>query len=57
MRFPESAMSLIVPSGQCQAHLPWRQEGILAQAIEVVDATGLIASRYAPERYRDYTPE
>ena len=57
MRFPESATSLIAPSGQCQAYLPYGQEGILVQAIEVEEATGLIASRYAPERYREFTPE
>jgi hypothetical protein len=28
-RFQESATSLIAPSGQCQAYLPYGQEGVL----------------------------
>jgi predicted amidohydrolase len=51
LRFQESATSLIAPSGQCQAYLPYGQEGVLVQAINLDDATGLIAVRYAPERY------
>jgi predicted amidohydrolase len=53
LRFPESATSLIAPSGRCQAYLPYGQEGVLVQAIEVGEATGLLATRYAPERYRE----
>jgi len=44
---------LIDPSGQCQAYLPYGQEGLLVQAIDVDKATGLVASRHAPDRYRD----
>jgi predicted amidohydrolase len=51
--FQESATSLIAPSGECQAYLPYGQEGVLVQAIDVEKATGLLAARYAPERYRD----
>ncbi len=51
MRFQESATSLIAPSGQCQAFLPYGQEGVLVQEIEVEQATGLLAQRYAPARY------
>ncbi len=51
-RYQESATSLIAPSGECVAHLPYGQEGVLVQAINVEEATGLLASRYAPERYR-----
>jgi predicted amidohydrolase len=51
MRFQESATSLISPSGNCQAYLPYGQEGVLVQAIKVEEATGLLANRYAPERY------
>ena len=54
LRFPESATSLITPSGQCQAHLPYGQEGVLVQAINAKEATGLIARRYAPERYQEF---
>ena len=51
LRYQESATSLITPSGQCQAHLPYGQEGLLVVAIDLEEATGLLASRYAPERY------
>jgi N-carbamoylputrescine amidase len=53
MRFQESATSLIAPSGQCQAYLPYGQEGVLVQTLEVGEATGLLATRYAPERYQE----
>jgi predicted amidohydrolase len=51
--FQESATSLIAPSGQCQAYLPYGQEGVLVQEIDVEKATGLLAARYAPERYQE----
>ena len=57
LRFQESATSLIAPSGRCQAYLPYGQEGVLVQAINVEDATGLPATRYAPERYQEFTLE
>jgi predicted amidohydrolase len=57
MRFQESATSLIAPSGQCQAYLPYGQEGVLVQPINVEEATGLLATRYAPERYQESTVE
>jgi len=57
VRFQESATSLIAPSGQCQAYLPYGQEGVLVQAIKVEEATGLLATRYAPERYRELAVE
>jgi predicted amidohydrolase len=56
LRFQESATSLIAPSGHCQAYLPYGQEGVLVQEIKVEEATGLLASRYAPERYRESIP-
>jgi predicted amidohydrolase len=52
-RYQESATSLIGPSGECLAHLPYGQEGVLVQAIDREAATGLLASRYAPERYQE----
>ena len=55
MRFQESATSLISPTGQCQAYLPYGQEGVLVQDINIEKATGLLAARYAPERYQDPT--
>ena len=51
LRFQESATCLIDPSGRCQAQLPYGQEGVLVQPIRIEEASGLLASRYAPERY------
>jgi N-carbamoylputrescine amidase len=56
LAFQESATSLIDPSGNCQAHLPYGIEGVLVQRIDIARATGLLAARYAPERYRELTP-
>jgi predicted amidohydrolase len=53
MRYQESATSLIAPSGECQAYLPYGEEGVLVQEIRTEEATGLLAERYAPERYRE----
>jgi hypothetical protein len=53
LRFQESATSLIAPSGECQAFLPYGEEGVLIQDIALEEATGLLASRYAPERYAE----
>jgi predicted amidohydrolase len=55
LRFQESATSLIAPSGRCQAYLPYGKEGVLVQAINVEEATGLLAARYAPRRYQEIT--
>ena len=49
----ESATSLIAPSGRCQAWLPYGKEGVLVQTIDVSEATGLLAGRYAPDRYQE----
>lgn len=51
LRYQEAATSLIDPDGRCQAHLPYGKAGVLVQEIDVEKATGLIASRLAPERY------
>ena len=50
LRFQESATSLIAPSGECQAFLPYGEEGVLVQAINPDEATGLLAARFAPDR-------
>ncbi len=55
LRFQESATSLIAPSGECHAWLPYGQEGLLVQTIDINEATGLLAHRYAPERYKEIT--
>ena len=52
VRFPESATALIAPSGEVQAFLPYGEEGVLVAEIEPRLATGLLARRFAPERYR-----
>jgi predicted amidohydrolase len=57
LRFQESATSLIDPSGRCQACLPYGEEGVLVQSIDPAAATGVLAARYAPDRYQDTTPE
>jgi predicted amidohydrolase len=57
VRFQEAATSLIAPSGQCQAYLPYGEEGVLVQEINVEEATGLLAKRYAPERYQELRSE
>jgi predicted amidohydrolase len=54
LRFQESATSLISPSGECQAYLPYGQEGLLVQTINIEEATGLLAARYAPDRYQEF---
>jgi predicted amidohydrolase len=53
VRFQEAATTLITPSGECQAYLPYGQEGVLVQTIDVENATGLLAHRYAPDRYQE----
>ena len=57
LRFQESATTVIGPRGQCLAHLPYGQEGVLVHDINVEEATGLLAARYAPERYRESESE
>lgn len=52
-RFQESATSLIAPSGECVAHQPYGVEGVLAYDIDVEQSTGLLASRFAPQRYEE----
>jgi len=53
MRFQESATTLIDPSGRLQAYLPYGREGVLVQTIRLEEATGHLARRFAPERYRE----
>ena len=51
VRFQESATTLIAPDGRLQAYLPYGEEGLLVQDIDPKEATGLLARRFAPERY------
>lgn len=53
VRYQESATSLVDPSGRCQAHLPYGEDGVLVEAIDLDRATGLLAGRFAPERYEE----
>ena len=47
----ESATSVIGPDGSCLAHLPYGQQGLLIQQLELELADNRTADRYAPERY------
>lgn len=51
--YPEAATAIVAPDGECQAYLPYGDEGVLIAEIDLAAATGLIASRYAPSRYQD----
>jgi len=51
LRFQEAATSIIAPSGECVAHLPYGEAGVLVFDIDVAAATGLLAKRFAPARY------
>ena len=53
MRFQASATCLVDPSRRCRAFLPDGEGGVHVESTEVEAATGLLASRYAPERYRE----
>jgi predicted amidohydrolase len=56
LAYQESATTLIAPNGVYQAHLPYGQEGLLIQELDLTAATGLLAQRYAPERYAENSP-
>jgi predicted amidohydrolase len=51
LEFQESATTLVTPEGEPFAHLPYGEEGVLVAGIDLARATGLLAKRYAPERY------
>jgi predicted amidohydrolase len=53
VRFQESATSVINPAGELHAHLPYGESGVLVTEIDLAEATGLLARRYAPERYQE----
>lgn len=57
LHFQEAATSIIAPSGRCQAFLPYGEEGVLVETIQPEEATGLLATRYAPERYQEFKLE
>jgi predicted amidohydrolase len=45
-RFPESASSLISPSGECLAHGTYGEIGVFVTDIDIDKATGLLAKRF-----------
>jgi predicted amidohydrolase len=45
--------AVVRPDGTVVAWQPYNQEGLLVVDIETDEATGLLAKRYAPERYRE----
>ena len=53
LRYQESATSIIAPTGECAAFLPYGQEGVLVHRIDLEAATGILARRYAPDRYEE----
>ncbi len=55
-RFQDAATSLIGPDGSCRQHLPYGEGGLLVADIDPTAASGLYASRYAPERYGEAAP-
>jgi predicted amidohydrolase len=53
VRSQEAATSIIDPSGKCAAFLPYGEEGVLVSDVDVDAATGALANRFAPDRYRE----
>ena len=51
LRYPESATSIISPAGECVANLSYGEEGVLVHSLDLSQATGLLAQRFAPARY------
>jgi predicted amidohydrolase len=51
LRYPETATSVVAPDGRCLARLPYGDEGLLVVDLDLDEATGIYARRYAPERY------
>ncbi len=51
LRYQESATTLIGPEGECLAHLPYGEEGLLVYDLDLTRATGLIARRFNPALY------
>jgi predicted amidohydrolase len=48
LRYQESATSVIGPEGDCLAYVPYGEEQLLVQDIDLSLATGLIARRFNP---------
>jgi predicted amidohydrolase len=52
-RYQDSATTLIDPQGNHVAHVPYGEEALLVQDLDLSQATRLIASRYNPAAYPD----
>lgn len=53
MEHQESATSLISPVGECLAYVPYGEEGLLVQDIDLDEASLLCAKRYNPALYAE----
>ena len=54
MKYPESATCVIDPDGNCVAHQPYSEVGVLVVDIDTEKATGLLAKRFNASLYMDY---
>jgi predicted amidohydrolase len=51
MRYQDSATSLLGPDGECVAHVPYGEEQLLVQDLDLSRATGFCARRFNPAFY------
>ena len=51
MRYQESATSLIGPEGELLAYVPYGEEQLLVQDLDLSRATGFCAKRFNPDYY------
>lgn len=51
LRYQDSATSVLSPDGDCLAHVPYGQEQLLVQDLDLSRATGLCARRFNPAFY------
>jgi predicted amidohydrolase len=53
LKFQQSATTLLSPWGECIAYVPYGEEAILVEDIDLSEANGFFAKRYNPELYPD----
>lgn len=53
LRHSVSGSAVISPAGRCVAHLGHEGPGLLVKTIDPAEATGHLARRFAPSRYRE----
>jgi predicted amidohydrolase len=51
MKYPESASSIVAPSGKCIAHAEYGKPGVIVADIDLEQASGLLAKRFREELY------